>query len=107
MSQSSPGIKVKRNKGEQFRKALAELGILDRCRKIASDVAYVYLPVLRELVEEKRLMEISDYEMVEMEFKPEPPVTTPESILGYQPSFEVVGDIAIVEQEDARLVAPL
>jgi len=72
MSQSSPGIKVKRNKGEQFRKALAELGTLDRCRKIASDVAYVYLPVLRELVEEKRLMEISDYEMVEMEFKPEP-----------------------------------
>jgi tRNA (guanine37-N1)-methyltransferase len=105
MPQFSPGIKVKRNKGEQFRKALVELGALDCCRKIASDVAYVYLPVFPKLVEEKRLMEISDYELVEMEFEPEPPITTPESILGYQPSFEVVGDIAIVEQEDAGLVA--
>ena len=105
MPQFSPGIKVKRNQGEQFRKALAGLGGLDRRRKIASDEVYIYLPVLPELVEEKRLMEISDYELVEMEFELEPPIITPESILGYQPSFEVVGDIAIVEQEDARKVA--
>jgi tRNA (guanine37-N1)-methyltransferase len=105
MPKFSTGIKVKRNQGEQFRKALAGLGALDRSRKIASDEAYVYLPVLPELVEEKPLMEISDYVLVEAEFETEPPITTPESILGYQPSFEVVGDIAIVEQEDAELVA--
>jgi tRNA (guanine37-N1)-methyltransferase len=105
MPKFSLGIRVKRNQGEQFRKALAGLGALDRCRKIASDEAYVYLPVLNELVEEKLLMDISDYEPVEVEFEAEPPITTPESILGYQPSFEVVGDIAIVEQEDAELVA--
>jgi tRNA (guanine37-N1)-methyltransferase len=105
MSQSSPGIKVKRNHGEQFRLALAGLGALDRHRKIASDEVYVYLPVLPELVEEKLMIEISDYELVEMEFEPEPTITTPESILGYQPSFEIVGDIAIVEQEDAGKVA--
>jgi tRNA (guanine37-N1)-methyltransferase len=105
MPQLSPGIKVKRNQGEQFRKALAGLGALDRCRKIASDGTHVYLPVLPELVDEILLKEISDYEPVEMEFEPEPPIITPESILGYQPSFEVVGDIAIVEQEDAGLVA--
>lgn len=105
MLQRSRGIKVKRNQGEQFRKALAGLGALDRCRKITSDEAYVYLPVLPELVDEKLLKEISDYELVEMEFGPEPPIITPESILGYQPSFEVIGDIAIVEQEDVELVA--
>jgi tRNA (guanine37-N1)-methyltransferase len=105
MPQLSPGIKVKRNQGEQFRKALAGLGALDRCRKIASDGTHVYLPVLPELVDKILLKEISDYEPVEMEFEPEPPIITPESILGYQPSFEVVGDIAIVEQEDAGLVA--
>lgn len=105
MPQLSPGIKVKRNQGEQFRKALTGLEALDRCRKIASDEAYVYLPVLPELVDEILLKEISDYEIVEMEFEPEPTITTPESILGYQPSFEVVGDIAIVEQGDAELVA--
>lgn len=105
MSQSSPGIKIKRKHGEQFRLALIELGALDRHRKIASDEVYVYLPVLPELVEKKLMIEISDYELVEMEFEPEPPITTPESILGYQPSFEVVGDIAIVEQEEAGKVA--
>lgn len=105
MLQCSRGIKVKRNQGEQFRKALAGLEVLDRCRKITSDDAYVYLPVHPESVDEKLLKEISDYELVEMEFEPEPPITTPESILGYQPSFEVVGDIAIVEQEDVELVA--
>lgn len=105
MPKSSPGIKVRRNHGEQFRKTLAELELLDRRRKIASDTAYVYLPVLREIVEEKALMEISDYEPIEMEFEPEPPATTPESILGYQPGFEVVGDIAIVEEGDAANVA--
>lgn len=105
MLQRSRGIKVKRDQGEQFRKTLAGLEALDRCMKIASDEAYVYLPVLPESVDEKLLKEISDYELVEMEFEPEPPIITPESILGYQPSFEVVGDIAIVEQEDVELVA--
>lgn len=105
MPQLSLGIKVKRNQGEQFRKALAGLGALDRCKKITSDEAYVYLPVLPELVEEKLLRDISDYDLVEMEFEAEPLIATPESILGYQPSFEVVGDIAIVEQDDAELVA--
>jgi tRNA (guanine37-N1)-methyltransferase len=106
MPQFSPGIKVKRNNGEQFRKALVGLGAFDRCRKITSDETHVYLPVLLELVEGNQLTEISDYELVEMEFEPEQPIITPQSILGYQPSFEVVGDIAIVEQEqDAGLVA--
>lgn len=103
--QFSPGIKVKRDMGEQFRKALAGLGALDRCRKIASDEAYVYLPVRSELVEEKQLRKISDYEQVEREFVHETIMPTPEGILGYQPSFEIIGDIAIVEQDDAEKVA--
>ena len=103
--QSSSGIKVKRDMGEQFRKVLAGLGALDRCRKIASDEAYVYLPVRPEFVEEKQLRKISDYEQVERVFVHEPVILTPEGILGYQPSFEVIGDIAIVEQDDAEKVA--
>ena len=103
--QSSPGIKVKRDIGEQFRKALAGQGALDRRRKIASDEAYVYLPVRPELVEEKQLRNISDYEQVVREFVHEPVILTPEGILGYQPSFEVIGDIAVVEQDDVETVA--
>jgi tRNA (guanine37-N1)-methyltransferase len=107
MSQpSSRGIKVKRNQGEQFRKALVEMGILDRCKKISSDELFVYLPLLQvehEILE--RLKEISEFELIKRNFEPEPSIVTPESILGYSPSFEVIGDIAIVEPEDADKVA--
>jgi tRNA (guanine37-N1)-methyltransferase len=106
LQQSTRGIKVKRNQGEQFRKALVEMGVLDRCKKIVSDELFVYLPVLpleHEISE--RLKEISEFELIEREFKPEPSIVTPESILGYSPSFEAIGDIAIVEPEDADKVA--
>jgi tRNA (guanine37-N1)-methyltransferase len=106
IKQSSKGIKVKRNQGERFRQALWELGILDRCKKITSDELFVYLPILpADHPVLKRLKEISDFEPVEREFDPEPSRVTPESILGYSPSFEIIGDIAIVEPEDAKKVA--
>ncbi len=104
--QSFSGIKVKRNQGERFRQALVEMGILDRCKKIASDELFVYLPILpAEHAVLEKLMGISDFEPIEQEFEPEPCRVTPESILGYSPRFEVIGDIAIVEPEDAEKVA--
>jgi tRNA (guanine37-N1)-methyltransferase len=97
----SLGVKVQRRHGEAFRKALVELGVFDRCRKIYSDGDYLYLPVTGlGGPEADVLRHISDYEMVEASFGEEPPMVTPESILGYNPSFEVVGDIAVVDQKE-------
>jgi tRNA (guanine37-N1)-methyltransferase len=106
MPQVSRGIKVSRRLGEQFRKVLVERGVLDRHRKIASDKAHVYLPVLPlDQADIEQIGLISEYELLEREFELEPCMATPESILGYLPNLEVIGDIAIVEHDETEKVA--
>lgn len=108
MSALSRGIKVKRSCGERFRKALVETGAFDAKRKIRSDDSNIFLPV-HEVDDEvaARLRLISDFEFLETEFLPEEHFPTPEELLGFHPSFEIVGDIAIaeVEEDDAERVA--
>ena len=82
------------------------MGIFDRTRKICSDESHVYLPVL-EMDEKSAAMvgSIAEFELVEINFPPEECVPSPEDLLGFRPSFEVVGDIAMVEDRDAERVA--
>ncbi len=101
------GIKVRKNHGEAFRKALQEMNALDRSRKIGSDESYIYIPVLKinEIAGVSGLQKVGDYEPVEMDFQVEEQPKSLEEILGFRPGFEVVGDIAIVENIDAERVA--
>jgi tRNA (guanine37-N1)-methyltransferase len=101
----SPGIKVQRRYGERFRLALVELGALDRNRRILSDEAHLYLPVLRLEDAAAAVEATGEFEPVEMEFPLELRPSKPEEILGYSPSFDMVGDIAIVAPEDAEKAA--
>jgi len=106
MSGASQGIKVERSNGEKFRKALVELGAFDRRHKIFSDESHVYLPVLQiDDALETRLGQIAQFERVEIEFEEEEHIPGPEELLGFRPSFEVVGDIALVEDSEAEKVA--
>ncbi len=106
MSCKSLGIKVQKCCGEQFRRALIELGLFDRSRRIHSDGSHIYLPILRlDEQAQVRLRAVSEFELVETAFQPEERRRDPEDLLGYRPSFEVVGDIAIVEPESAEEVA--
>jgi len=78
----------------------------DRTRKICSDESHVYLPVL--VIDEKSAAmvgSIAEFELVQINFLPEECVPSPEDLLGFRPSFEVVGDIAMVEDNDAERVA--
>jgi len=106
MQDKSLGLKVSRKNGEKIRKALVESGAFDRSRKICSDESHVYLPVLD--MDEKSAAtvgSIAEYELVQIFFPPEECVPSPEDLLGFRPSFEVVGDIAMVEDNDAERVA--
>ena len=106
MPDKSLGLKVSRKSGEKIRKALVEAGAFDRSRKISSDESHVYLPVLD--MDEKstaKLCGIAEFELVQINFLPEECVPSPEDLLGFRPSFEVVGDIAMVEDNDAERVA--
>ncbi len=106
MADESLGLKVSRKNGEKIRKVLVETGLFDRCRKICSDESHVYLPVLE--IDEKsaaKLGSIGQFEQVHFSFLPEERIISPEDLLGFRPSFEVVGDIAMVEDRDAERVA--
>jgi tRNA (guanine37-N1)-methyltransferase len=106
MSEAYRGIKVARKSGEQFRKMLVDLGAFDRRRKMRSDESHVYLPIL-EIDDSTRdkLGQVGEFEWVETEFPQEDHHPSPEEILGYRPSFETVGDIAIIEDKDPEKVA--
>lgn len=106
MPDNSLGLKVSRRYGEQFRKALVEMDSFDRSRKIRSDQSHIYLPVL-EMDDQStaRLRQIDEFELLQLDFEPEEHIPTLEEKLGFRPSFEVVGDIAMVEDVDAEKVA--
>ena len=109
MADESRGIKVERKHGERFRRALVDLKAFDPGRKICSDGSQIYLPV-RELSEKEaeKLRLVADYDVVNFGFVPEEKILTPEDILGFRPSFEIVGDIAMIEdleEEEAERVA--
>jgi tRNA (guanine37-N1)-methyltransferase len=106
MPEKSLGLKVSRKSGEKIRKVLVDAGAFDRSRKICSDESHVYLPVLE--VDEKtasKLSHITQFELVQINFQPEERILSPEDLLGFRPSFEVVGDIAMIEDIDAERVA--
>jgi tRNA (guanine37-N1)-methyltransferase len=106
MPEKSLGLKVERKDGERIRKALVEAGLFDRSRKICSDSSHVFLPILE--IDERlaaKLGRIGQFEMVQINFHPEEKTINPEDILGFRPSFEVIGDIAMVEDRDAKRVA--
>jgi len=106
MAEKSTGIRVRREYGERMRKALVESDLFDRSRKIHADKAHVCLPVLEmDEAAVERLGLVGPFELLQMDFQPEECPRTLEDILGYRPSFEVVGDIALVEEGDAEAVA--
>lgn len=106
MAEKSLGLRVLREYGERMRKALAEIGLLDHSRKIQADLVHVYLPVQEmDAAEEEKLRLIVPFEQARIDFQPVVRPPAPEDILGYIPSFEVVGDIALVEEADAESVA--
>jgi len=106
MPDDSLGLKVKRFYGERFRRALVEMEFFDRSRKISSDESHVYLPVLKmDDQSAAKLRLIAEFELVPFNFGSEEHIQTVEEMLGFRPNFEVVGDIAIVEDNDAEKVA--
>lgn len=90
--------------GERVRRILIEMGALDRGKRIRSDDSHVYIPVL-ESINPNALKEVADVEIVHMEFEEDRRRITVEEILGRKPSFEIIGDIAVVEDEEPGRVA--
>jgi len=104
----SPGLKVKKIEGENFRRRLVEMGVFDKDRKIRSDGDDLYLPVLglgREAAE--ALASLGSFVLVETEFEDAEHKPTVEEVLGRKAHFEVVGNVAIIDSPDREMASAI
>ena len=93
-------VKVPKVQGEPNRRALIEMELLDSSKKIVSDGVNLFLPLVREPNDvEKR--NLGDVEFLEHEFEEHEKAPTLEDLLGFMPHYEVIGDIALIEADDA------
>lgn len=95
---------VPRASGEMVRRTLAEAGLLATGLRIRADREHVYLPVAPELddlvlgkIAPGLRLSMCDFEETEQR-------KTIEDLVGIEPSFEVIGDIAVLAQEYDRRV---
>jgi len=91
-------IIVPKKDGEKTRQKLIELGAIDKNLKIKSDGEYLLIPIIRQV--EGYDVGKEDFEIL---IKDESVVDA----LGFIPAYEIVGDIAIIDQyeSDAQQIA--
>ncbi|MFC1786949.1 class I SAM-dependent methyltransferase family protein [Halobacteriota archaeon] len=90
-------VKALKSNGETLRKKLIEIGAMDRSLKIKSDDQFLYIPIVdRSLAPAGAKLAIEEFDAVK---KPK----TIEEILGFAPSYEVIGDIAVLLEESIEV----
>ena len=92
-------VKVPRNEGEEIRRALVGSEVIDNRFKIKADEAFVYIPVVPDLSEDILAKIRPSLHIAECDVEESERLKPIEEILGFSPSFEVIGDIAIVAEE--------
>lgn len=93
-------IKVPKKKGESIRRVLLELEILDNSVKISADEMFLYLPLTREPAPDELRNFPEETELNECDFEIQEKKPVPEDLLGFSPVYEVIGDIALLEDPD-------
>ncbi len=93
-------IKIPKKKGEPARRVLLDIEILDNSLKIGSDKTFLYLPLYREPLPHELADLPVEAELAEFDFELQEKKTTPGDILGFNPAYELIGDIALLEDPD-------
>jgi tRNA (guanine37-N1)-methyltransferase len=93
-------IKVPKEKGEPVRRILLELEILDNSVKIGADGKFLYLPLTREPAPDELKVFPDKIELTESDFELHEKKPVPEDLLGFSPTYEIIGDIALLEDSD-------
>ena len=99
---SVPCVRVPTERGEETRQALAADGLLDRRYEITAAEGHLYVPVIDPGGVP------AEYEVVDRDVPARETQTTPADVLGFDPSYERLGDIVILDEDDperARRVA--
>ncbi|MFC6787182.1 class I SAM-dependent methyltransferase [Halobaculum halobium] len=94
---TTPCVRVPVSEGEGTRQALAERDLLDGDREIAVDDGDIFLPVVDAAVARD-----AGYAVVERETAERDGPTPPAEVLGFEPSYGRLGDIVILDEDDAE-----
>ena len=97
-----PCVRVPTDRGEETRQALAARDVLDRRYEITADSGILYIPITDPIDVP------GGYEIVDRDAPTRETQTTPADVLGFEPSYERLGDIVILDEDDterARAVA--
>ena len=91
---SVPCVRVPREAGEQARASLAELDIVDDAHEIVVEDGSLYVPVTDAAAVP------AEYDVVHRSLPERETQTVPADLLDFDPSYERLGDIAIVDEDD-------
>jgi tRNA (guanine37-N1)-methyltransferase len=86
-------IRVPKNRGEQTRLELIEIGVADKNLKIKTENDDLLIPILKH---------IEGYETGTGDFKKVIIERSPAEILGFSPAYEHIGDIAIIDRQQVQ-----
>ncbi|WP_336134009.1 class I SAM-dependent methyltransferase [Natronomonas amylolytica] len=94
-----PCVRVPRERGEAARKRIAERDALSDTHEIEVVDGDIYIP----LDESADLEAIAaEFEVVDRDVERRETQTLPADILGFEPSYERLGEIAIIDEDDAE-----
>ncbi|MFC6952764.1 class I SAM-dependent methyltransferase family protein [Halorubellus litoreus] len=89
-----PCVRVDREAGEESRQVLADAGVLDDSREIVVEDGVLYIPVVDAAG-------VPDgFEVVARAVPDRETQTTPADVLGFEPSYERLGDVVILDEDD-------
>jgi len=91
---SVPCVRVEREAGERVRARLAESDLVDGSREIVAEDGWLYVPVVDAAAVPP------EYDVVSREVPARETETMPADALGFEPSYERLGDLAIVDEDD-------
>jgi len=91
---SVPCVAVPPEKGEETRQALADLGLLDDTHDITVEDGRLYIPVSEPTAVP------AEYDVVVHDVPERERQTLPADLLGWEPTYERLGDIVILDEDD-------
>jgi tRNA (guanine37-N1)-methyltransferase len=89
-----PCVRVPREDGERARRDLADRDLVDGDHEITVADGTIYLPVTAPAAVP------DEYEVVQRDVPARETTTTPADLLGYEPTYERLGEIVIVDEDD-------
>jgi tRNA (guanine37-N1)-methyltransferase len=91
---SVPCVRIEREEGELARSRLAEADLVDETHEIVVEDGWLYVPV----VDATAVPE--EYDVVRREVPGRETQTMPADLLSFEPSYERIGDIVVVDEDD-------